>query len=332
MGPEAPWLAPLAGYSDLPFRLLCREYGAAAACTEMVSAKGLQYKSKSTEELLGTNPEDRPLVVQLYGCDPDLAARAVRTCRRRGLVWFDLNAGCPVKKVVKTGCGAAMLRDAESRRTMREVVRAMVAEAGPGRVGVKFRLGWNAGDDVYLEVGRAMRDEGAGWVTLHPRSARQGFSGTARWSAVAGLVRAVDIPVLASGDLLTAEDGVRCLRETGAAGVMYARGAMSDPAIFSRHLALMRGEPQPEQGDGAALIGLMRRHMELNMAHGNPHTAVLKMRGTAPRYVKHIPGARALRGRLSSCTSWDEMEAMLEAFLLHDQAPAQQDIPEAQRA
>lgn len=320
ISPQTPWLAPLAGYSDLPFRLLCLEYGAAATCTEMISAKGLVYKSPGTEALLATTEQDSPLVLQLYGADPELAGQAMDELLRRGFAWFDLNAGCPVKKVTKTFCGAAMLRDDDTRARLYGVVREMVRRAGAGRVGVKFRLGWFLDQDMSIEIGQELEQLGVGWLTLHPRTAKQGFSGHANWEALARLKAAVNIPVIGSGDIITAEDGVRMIRETGVDGIMFARGAMADPAVFSRYLALLNNEPTPrapagEIGDKTALLTLIHRHMELAVRYGGEHKAQLKMRTFVPRYLRHIPGARALRKEFVSCRSLEEINTLLQTFL-----------------
>lgn len=313
---DTPWLAPLAGYSDLPFRLLCREQGAACACTEMVSAKGLIYKSPGTEPLLDTCPEDTPLVVQLFGNESRFMSPATEQLVARGHGWFDINAGCAVPKVVKTGAGASLLRDPESREILCGLVREMTRIAGPGRVGVKYRLGWAGTDDVAVELGLRLQDAGAGWLTLHPRRARQGFGGRADWSALARLKQGVEIPVLASGDLLRARDGISCLEQSAADGVMFARGALHDPRIFSRFLALLGRTDTAREGagnesDGATVAALVRRHAELAREHGRGQTALLKMRTFVPRYLRGVPGAAALRKRLTLCHDWNELEVLL---------------------
>ncbi|MGE9984680.1 tRNA dihydrouridine synthase [Desulfovibrio sp. SGI.169] len=310
-GRDKPWLAPLAGYSDLPFRLLCREYGAAVCVTEMVSAKGLVYQSPGTSELLASLPEDQPLVVQLFGAQADFLRRAVALLREAGYGWFDLNMGCSVPKVLRQGAGAAMLGDVENSLA---VARAMLEEAGPGRVGFKLRLGLDGARPVLPDLALRLEDLGAGWLTLHPRTARQGFGGTARWEALADLAPRLCLPLLASGDLFSAADGLRCLEQTGAAGVMYARGAMHDPAIFAAHLALCRGE-RPAQATPAALRAMILRHMELARALCPGKAALWKMRSVAPRYVRALPGVRALRQRLCRCTDWREFADAMEDFL-----------------
>jgi tRNA-dihydrouridine synthase B len=379
IGPDAPWLAPLAGFSDLPFRLLCRENGAAVACTEMVSAKGLlgnfkknaggirdlfvadrrmpertssagpgsdfdgpnggssgdpdaanaelhevraELRGVSAElhgasaELLRTVPEDAPLVVQLFGSDPDCIAAAAREAMGRGFVFFDVNMGCAVPKVIKTGAGAALLRDPDKAVA---VAQALFRAAGEGRAGCKLRLGPDAASPVYAELGRKLEDAGAAWLTLHPRHARQGFAGSADCAALEKLVRRVSIPVLASGDLFSAEDAVQRL-ETGVRGVMFARGALADPGIFRRYRNLLAGRVA-EAYTGAAGVAFLLRHARLARAlsteragrSGIP-SALLKMRGIAPRYLRAFPGVGRFRSALVRCAGWDELEALTREF------------------
>ena len=310
-GPEHPWLAPLAGYSDLPFRLLCREYGAAVCVTEMVSAKGLVYESPGTNELLMTLPEDQPLVVQLFGAEAPFLARAVELLRQSGFGWFDLNMGCSVSKVLRQGAGAAMLGDTEN---VLAVARAMLKAAGPGRVGFKLRLGLDDARPVLPDLALRLEDAGAGWLTLHPRTARQGFGGAAQWEAIGMLAQRLSIPLLASGDLFSAQDGLACLESTGASGVMYARGAMHNPAIFADHASLLAGSPV-EQADGPRLRAMISRHLQLARAHCPGKAALWKMRSVVPRYVRTLPGARALRQELCHCSDWEELDRLLDIYL-----------------
>ena len=367
IGPESPWLAPLAGFSDLPFRLLCREQGAAVACTEMVSAKGLIYglrqRKKSmgtptaaelasvahlppsasplpgevpgepctaplpqatppngTEELLSTTPDDNPLVVQLFGAEPEFLSAALLHLRQCGFRWFDLNMGCSVPKVTKTGAGAAMLRDPAHAVV---AAKALAMAAPPGTVGCKIRLGWHMGDEVYVDLARALEDAGIGWITLHPRFARQAFSGAAAEDALGTLANAVRVPVLASGDLFSAEDALGRITRQGVHGVMFARGAMENPFIFRDYHALRQGcaPAPPTPGDLHALI---LRHAELAKAYtpGKPGRsgyppALLKMRTVVPRYVRRLPHVKQLRLALGSCTSWEHFAEIIAAYFTH---------------
>ncbi|WP_031386201.1 tRNA dihydrouridine synthase [Desulfonatronum thiodismutans] len=306
--PEQPWLAPLAGFSDLPFRLLCREQGCAAACTEMVSAKGLIFNNTATQRILTSNSEDSPLVVQVYGPDAQTLGRAMDLLLERGAHYFDLNAGCSVPKVTKTGSGAALLREPE---TLTSIVATMVAKAGEGRVGVKLRLGWRPGEDVLPDLAKRLEDLGVGWLTLHPRWATQGFSGHADWERLARLRKHITVPIIASGDLFTAEDAYRCLEQTGVNGVMFARGALWDPAIFRKFLSLWP-DGRPFHAPPVYSLGIVRRHMELARAHLDDRRALLAMRTIAPRYLRQFSGAKSLRTQLTQIESWTQLEALLD--------------------
>lgn len=344
VGPQHPWLAPLAGHTDLAFRTLCRENGAAVAFTEMVSAKGLVYGEKKrkgsspTRDLLLTTPvaefpaeenADSPLVVQLFGEDPAFLADALHLLRDWGYRYFDLNMGCSVPKVIKTGAGAALSRYVDAAV---KAADAMLQVTGPGCLGFKFRLGWNREEENYLALGPALESAGAAWLTLHPRYARQGFSGQADWDALAKLKNCVRIPVIASGDLFSAADAVSCLCHTGVDGVMFARGALQNPAIFKDYLALLQdGEPdspamQPElKVQAARLKQLILRHAELARAMpvpeklqkaraSRPDVWLLKMRGSIPRYIKSLPGSSAIRHALSTCENWNDFYMLLEDY------------------
>ncbi len=351
IGPEHPWLAPLAGYSDLPFRLLCRELGAAVACTEMVSAKGLVLgqgrKSNATNDLLATYPPldppvarslpamgsggpevvppnalpDTPLVVQLFGAESSFMGEAARILTDHGYTWFDCNMGCSVPKVLKSGAGAAMLQDPDNAV---RVAEAMVTAAGVGRVGFELRLRWDVGEKTYLLQARRLEEAGAGWQPLHPRYARQKFTGSADWNAVKTLVETVSVPVMVSGDLFTASDGILALSITGAAGVMFARGAMHNPSIFRQFKDwLPKGgiAAAPRFADAATLEYLIRRHAALIRAffprrlnRQGLEAGLLKMRTFVPRYVKECAGARYLRRSMAQCATWREMDDLLEEF------------------
>ncbi|MFP4071051.1 MAG: tRNA dihydrouridine synthase [Desulfovibrionales bacterium] len=307
ISPDYPWLAPLAGFSDLPFRLLCRRFGCRVACTEMISAKGLVFGSSGTADLLRTCPGDTPLVVQLFGSEPEYLEKAVVRLRESGFTHFDLNAGCSVKKVVRTGSGAALLKDPDR---LVACASSLIRHCAPGHVGVKFRLGWTEGQDRSIVIGQMLQDAGVGWLTLHPRTAQQKFSGSARWDGLKQLKAHVSIPVIGSGDLFTAEDGLACLRATGIDSIMFARGALRDPAIFSRYHALQKGmEPPTKTPDMVAEI--IRSHVTLCREHGDERTALLKMRTVVPRYLRDLPGAKALRQRFTLCSSWEEFETLL---------------------
>jgi len=310
--PHEPWLAPLAGYSDLAFRLLCRENGAVVCCTEMISAKGLTHKNPGTGELLRTHPLDEPLVVQLFGDEADSMARAMEILLGMGFRYFDLNMGCSVPKITRGGSGAALLRDLPRALA---VAKAMFALAEPGHVGCKLRLGWESKDEAWRVLAPALADAGAGWLTLHPRFAKQGFAGNADWNVFAELAALLSIPLIASGDLMTAEDGARCLATGGPSCVMYARGALRNPAIFNAHKALLAG-CEPAAPNPQALRRRIERHAELAREYGRrgERGALLQMRSVVPRYANHLPGVRLLRQALCGCGTWEQFEDIIEDF------------------
>ncbi len=305
IGPDKPWLAPLAGYSDLPFRMLCRRYGAACCETEMVSVKGLLYGGQGSQRLLTSATGDSPVVLQLFGSEPDIFERVMPGLLQRGFTHFDLNCGCSVRKVTKSGSGSALMA---KPGVLCEIVRVMVAAAGPGNVGVKLRLGQDAGTHNYMELGQRLADLGVGWLTLHPRTARQLFGGQAHWEHIAELARAVPVPVIASGDLFTAEDAARCLRETGCAGVMFARGALMDPMIFDRLRDILAGR-EPRLRTAQALAEGAMAHIALSRELDGTGGAFRALRAFLPRYAKGFSGIRALRQRLLECQDWDELLA-----------------------
>lgn len=311
INPASPWLAPLAGWSDLHFRLLCREYGAVVCCTEMISAKGLVYGGRNTLEILKTTPEDAPLVAQLFGSEPAFLAQAVQILREQGFTAFDLNMGCSVPKVTKTGSGAAMLRDFANSLAC---AKAMLEAAGPWPVGFKLRLGWDdAGREEYLRFGIALAEAGAAWLTLHSRTAKQGFSGQSNSVCLRRLVREVEIPVIASGDLLTPEDAVRIMAESGASGLMFGRGALRCPAIF-RQYGHLRENGHYAPLDRPELGRMIQRQIELAREHA-PGTALLKMRTYLPRYIKSLDHARALRQQIIASRDWVQLEQAVQSLL-----------------
>ncbi|MBT8764411.1 tRNA-dihydrouridine synthase family protein [Desulfohalobiaceae bacterium Ax17] len=310
--PSTPWLAPLAGFSDLPFRLLCREFGCQVACTEMVSAKGLLYRSQGTIEILRTCPQDNPLVVQLYGSEPDTLARATENLLEQGFKYFDLNCGCSVKKVVKTGSGAALLKAPD---LLVSIVKEMVKLAAPGCVGVKLRLGWSKNEPVYIDLARRLEAIGVGWITLHPRFAKQGFSGQADWLALKKLKASVKIPIIGSGDLFTAHDGLDCLELTRIDGIMFARGALYDPSIFLRYTCLIEKQKAPPK-DGHFLAAMILKMARLYQKIDSSPRALLKMRTLVPKMIRDLPGARFLRNELTHCSSWSHLEEILNRLRL----------------
>jgi nifR3 family TIM-barrel protein len=245
-------LAPLAGYTDLTFRLLARSLGCGLAYTEMVSAEGLGRGASGTRELLEKDPDDHPLSVQLFGSRPESLARAAAFAEEWGADIIDLNLGCPVKKVVKTGSGAALLKDpARTLLLLREVRRAVTVP-----LTVKIRSGWQPGEPTGLTVAAMAEDCGYAAVALHPRWAVQGFTGSADWGMVAALKQKIKIPVIGNGDIQTAGQGLARQTETGCDGLMIGRQALKAPWIFGQIMELAAGRDvsEPDRADRKEII------------------------------------------------------------------------------
>lgn len=306
--PYKPWLAPLAGFSDLPFRLLCRDYGCAAAFTEMISAKGLVYQTRNTLELLKTCPGDTPLIVQIYGSEPQTIRQAMQILLDLGYEYFDLNCGCSVKKVIKTGSGAALLNNIT---LLVEMAHIMVQAAGAGKTGIKIRLGWNIGNQVYIELTDRLKNSGLGWITLHPRTATQLFGGTAQWNALKKLKESTSIPVVASGDLFTAEDGIRCVTQTGVDNIMFARGALNDPSIFTKYIRIIQ-KKLPVDSDLIHIREMCHKTIAYYQKYYPGPRAVLKMRTVLPRMIRETAGAKELRKAIVMSKDWRTIERIID--------------------
>ena len=301
---DAPWLAPLAGYSDLPFRLVCRKYGASLAFTEMVSTKGIEYNNTKTKELLRTEERDKPLVVQLFGNDENNIRASINTLQREGFSAFDLNVGCPVPKVIKTGCGAALL---QSPSSLHSIVKAMVEEAGEGNIGVKIRLGWNKEQENYLDIAKILENTGVGWITLHPRYVKQGYSGTADWSKILQLVNTVRLPIIASGDLFTAQDAYKCIQYTRASSVLFARGALSNPAIFEEYIACIQGKKYIKP----TIEEIIQLHLHYLQQYIPEQRALVHLRSILPRYYKGYKNKHVLHQRILSATCFTDIYSII---------------------
>ncbi|BDV41987.1 tRNA-dihydrouridine synthase [Geotalea uraniireducens] len=298
-------LAPMAGITNLPFRLLSREQGAALCFTEMVSVNGLVREGKKSFELLQSTAADRPLGIQLFGDDPELLAEGARLVEPYGDL-IDINMGCPVRKVVGSGAGSALLREPAK---VRAIVRA-TRRATRLPLTIKIRSGWSGDESNFLEIARIAADEGCDAITLHPRSRAQMFDGHADWAKIAELKRAVAIPVIGSGDLFTPDDVVAMLAETGCDAVMVARGALGNPWIFREVRQLLAGEP-PLLPTVEERRQLALRHLELFTDLAGERVAVREMRKHVSWYSRGIASAAQFRKQINSI---EGKEALLEAL------------------
>jgi len=302
------FLAPMAGITNLPMRLISREGGASLTFTEMVSVNGLTREGRKSFDLLKTTPADRPIGMQLFGDDADMLAEAARLVEEHGEL-IDINMGCPVKKVVGTGAGSALLR--EPLKVARIIKSVRSATRLP--LTVKIRTGWVCGDDSYLEIGRIAQEEGCDAVTLHPRSRAQMFEGVANWSKIGELKSRLDIPVIGSGDLFTPQDVVRMLEETGCDAVMVARGAMGNPWIFREALSLLSGA-KPASTTVSERLAVARRHLELFTDLEGDRVALMEMRKHLSWYSKGLPGGAQFRAAVNRIENAPELIGAMEGF------------------
>lgn len=316
IGRDKPWLAPLAGYSDLPFRSLCREYGAAVCVTEMISAQGLVYGSSGTFKLLESTEYDQPLVVQLFGSKKEFLLQAIKLLSEKAYGWFDFNMGCPVPKVLKQGSGGALLLDLNYAF---DLISSMIDIVGFGRMGIKIRRSYDGNVPSFDELINfllRLQDIGLGWVSVHPRTTKQKYTGKADWNVIADLKKYLSIPIIASGDLLSASDGINCMNLTSADCVMYARGALYNPAIFLDHKMILSGKDSVKR-DILDIKNLIIRHMDLTKKF-NGDKAFLKLRSILPRYVRNFSSAKHLREALCHCTDWKMIYETLEKIFIKD--------------
>ena len=296
-------LAPLAGITSLPFRLLAREAGCGLVYSEMVSANGLVHGSPKTRELMARHPDEGPLAIQIFGSEPDAMAEGARRVQAAGADILDINFGCAVKKVVRTGAGVALMREPDRSAAILRAVRAAVAIP----LTLKIRAGWDASGDQAMALARMAEDCGADAVAVHPRTAAQGFSGRADWNLIARIKRAVAIPVIGNGDVTTPEDAVRMRSETGCDLVMVGRAAIGRPWIFGRIRDALRGAKSPP-APPEARFAAMRRYLRESMIHIGEEHGIRILRGRLGWFARGLPHAARFRESIARIAS--EAEAL----------------------
>ena len=303
-------LAPMAGVTDLPFRLLCKEQGCGLTVTEMVSGKAILYHNRNTEELLRTEPAEQPVAVQLFGSDPAIMAEIAAQVAEGPYAIIDVNMGCPVPKIVKNGEGSALMRDP---RKAQAVLAAMV-KAVKKPVTVKFRKGFDGGSVNAVEFAKMAESCGVAAVAVHGRTREQYYSGKADWEIIRRVKEAVKIPVIGNGDIFTPEDGARMLSKTGCDGIMVARGAKGNPWIFSRlNHYLETGELLPGP-DGKEIREMILRHSRMLAQYKGEKPAMRQMRGHVAWYTKGLPNSAAMRNEINQVETMEELKDFLERY------------------
>lgn len=304
----------MAGVTEAPFRAICKRMGAGLTYTEMVSATGLHYNPGSpiSRKLLALSPEETPCGVQIFGADPEMmAAQAAAICERHGadVALIDINMGCPVSKVVSRGEGSALMRTPERAA---EVISA-VARACPAPVTAKFRKGWDEESANAVEFAQALEAAGASGLTVHGRTRGQFYHGRADWGVIAQVKAAVSVPVIGSGDVFSAADAKAMLDETGADGVMVARGAQGNPWIFREARALIDTGVALPPPTWRERLGMAAEHAEALVAFAGER-AFVRMRKHVTWYVTGLPGASQVRARVNSARSYAELLGLLEEY------------------
>ena len=305
-------LAPMAGVTDLPFRLLCKEQGAGLLCMEMVSAKALQYKNRNTEALLAIHPQEYPVSLQLFGSEPEVISEQAKAIEERPFQILDINMGCPVPKVVKNGEGSALMKNP---RLVYEIVSRTV-KAIQKPVTVKIRKGFDDTCVNAVEIARIIEEAGAAAVAVHGRTREQYYAGKADWDIIRQVKQAVGIPVIGNGDVTCVEDARRMMDETGCDGVMIARGARGNPWIFRELKAYDETGQIPPRTSVPEIREMMLRHARLQVEYKGEYTGIREMRSHVSWYTRGLKGAARLREEINRVETYHELEKLLMEKLI----------------
>ena len=302
-------LAPMAGITQVPFRRLAREAGCALVVTEMVSADGLVHRGQKTVELVKSHPKEWPLSVQIFGADPEVMREAAYVVQAEGADLLDINLGCSVRKVIRQGAGAALMREPKRLEAILKAIRTAVSLP----LTVKMRSGWNPSGDQAVTAARIAEDCGVDAVAIHPRTALQGFGGRADWALIARLKGCLSIPVIGNGDIRTPDDVLRMQQETGCDAVMVGRASIGNPWIFVQALDLMHGRCPKSPDLSTRLQGILR-YMDYAVNHFGEGPAVRTMRSSLGWFVKGLPRCSRFRAAITRLKSRKEMMDAVQAY------------------
>lgn len=306
--PNPVILAPMAGVSDLPFRLLCSEQGAGLVCMEMVSAKAIAYRNRNTEKLMETDPREHPVSLQLFGSEPDLMAEIAAQIEDRPFDILDINMGCPVPKIVGNGEGSALMKNPK----LIEEIITKVSRAIQKPLTVKFRKGFDDDHVNAVEIAKIAEASGAAAVAVHGRTREQFYSGTADWEIIRQVKEAVSIPVIGNGDVDSPEKAKALLDATGCDGVMIGRAARGNPWLFRRVVEYLENGKLLDKPSKEEVKAMMLRHARMQVECKGDYTGIREMRKHISWYTTGLPGSAKLRGRINSVESLAEMEELLQ--------------------
>ena len=308
-------LAPMAGVTNYPYRKICSELGAGLCVSEMVSSRGILEGHRGTWKLVHFAETERPRSIQIFGGDPAAMGESARRLKDELQVdHIDINFGCPVKKLVNKGMGAAVPTNPENCRA---VVRAVVEAVAPLPVTIKVRLGIDDENLTFLDAGRIAQEEGCSWITVHGRTVKQMYSGKANWDLIAELNDKIEIPVLGNGDIFEAEDGLERMHRAGVPGIVIGRGCLGNPWLFRELRALFDGETPPPRPAVEEIVEMVREHFHLLLVHygESERAAILRMRKFGAWYATGFHGAAEFRRRFNTVRSGEELEEILGLWL-----------------
>lgn len=307
-------LAPMAGVTDLPFRLLCKEQGAGLISMEMVSAKAILYKNKNTEELLETDPKERPVSLQLFGSDPDIISEIAKQIEERPFDILDINMGCPMPKIVNNGDGSALMKNPLlAGRIIEKTVKAIKKP-----VTVKIRKGFDSEHINAVEIAHIAEESGAAAVAVHGRTREQYYSGKADWEIIRQVKEAVHIPVIGNGDISSGAKVIAMERQTGCDGFMIGRTARGNPWIFKQILHFLKTGEELEKPDVWEMADMLLRHARLLLEYKGQYTGIHEMRKHAAWYTSGYPNSARLRGQINKIENYQQLEALIREVMSYN--------------
>ena len=303
-------LGPMAGVTDLPFRLLCKEQGVDLVYTEMVSAKGVLYNNKNTEQLLQIEEIERPAALQLFGADPEILRETARRLEHRNFDILDINMGCPVPKVVNNGEGSALMKNP---KLIGEIVRK-VSTGFSKPVTVKIRKGFDESSINAVEAAKIAEENGAAAIAVHARTREQFYSGKADWDIIRQVKEAVSVPVIGSGDVFTPQDAKAMIEQTGCDAIMMARGTRGNPWLFAQIKAYLNNGVLLPKPDFEEVRTMILRHANMLADFKGPTIAIREMRKHVAWYTAGYPGSARLRSQVNEIETMEDLEKLLENY------------------